>query len=258
MAGMIAITFALPEESRDFAHALHHAGSFGPPDCPMLLGNLGPQEVLIVHTGMGEARTRERLIPFFENHPVERVISAGYAGGLDPLLPTGTLFLAENYSSPEWLARARALFQNRSRVGTLATAPAALETCQAKAALARRTGALAVDMETAAIAALCREKGIPLLSLRAISDNAREELAVPFSICFDAEKQRPRPFALVKFLLRHPSRLPGFIRFVAGVNLARRVLTHALVELVETPAAEIASAPASPSAPSPPSGLFPG
>jgi adenosylhomocysteine nucleosidase len=107
-----------------------------------------------------------------------------------------------------------------------------LETPQAKAEFAKATGAVAVDMETATIAEQCRERGVPLLSIRVISDTARQELPVPFSVCFDVEKERPRVGALLAFLLRHPSRIRAFIRFVRTVGRARRLLSGALLDLV--------------------------
>ena len=61
---MIAITFALPEESRDFVHALGHPGAAGSAALPALLGNLGSRELWVFHTGMGAARTCERLAAF--------------------------------------------------------------------------------------------------------------------------------------------------------------------------------------------------
>ena len=163
---------------------------------------------------------------------MRQVISAGYAAGLDPALPAGALFLAENYCDPCLLAAAQASLKGRAWTGRLATSPAVLETVRQKADFACRTGAIAADMETAAIAALCQERGVPLLSLRVISDTAREELAVPFSVCFDAEHERPRPLALAGFLLRHPSRLRGFIRFATAIGRARMRLAQALVEVV--------------------------
>jgi adenosylhomocysteine nucleosidase len=230
---MIAITFALPEESRDFAGSLRHPGVTGAPSCEALLGNTGAGECLLFHTGMGQARARERVARLLREHPVKRLISAGYAGGLDPALAAGSLFLARNYSDSRWLAQAQAALKGRARIGVLATAPNVLETRDEKARFARQTGADAVDMETAAIHALCLEHGVPMLSLRVISDPAGEELTVPFSVCFDAVTERPRPAALLGFLLRNPSRVTGFIQFALRMSRVRGVLTDALLRVVD-------------------------
>lgn len=226
---MIAITFALSDESKDFSRLLRDAESLGPHGFPALPCQGGAREVLLFHTGMGANRTRERLRQLWDDHPsVECVISAGYAGALDPVLSAGAIILAENYSNPERLAAAEAILEGRAHIGKLATCDTALETCQGKTQLAKATGAIAVDMETSTIAELCRERGVPLLSIRVISDTAHEELAVPFSVCFDARTERPRVGALLAFLLCHPVRIPAFIRFVRTVNRARRLLAEAL------------------------------
>ena len=232
---MIAITFALPEESKDLTQALCHPACTGSLIPRAILGNLGSREVLVVHTGMGSERTREQIARLWKDHPkgIQCVISAGYAGGLDPKLPAGAIILAENYSDPELLAAARATLGEGCSVVTMKSIDSALETCAEKAGLASATGAAAVDMETATIAALCRDHGTPLLSMRVISDSACEELAVPFSVCFDARTQCPRTASLLWFLARHPSRIPGFVQFVTGINRARRKLTHALLEVIK-------------------------
>lgn len=231
---MLAIAFALPDESRSFVKNLRHSGQTGPPEAQVVLGNLGTEEILVLHTGMGPERARERLAMYLNALPITRVISAGYAGGLDPALQPGNIVIGENYSTPEWVEQVVRLHGRRVRAGRLKTSAAVLETVADKAAFAEETGAIAVDMETASLWALCHEKKIPMLSVRAISDTADEELAVPFSVCFDAEKERPRPGALVSFLLRHPSRLKPFLGFVNQMGKVREALAQVLTALVAT------------------------
>ena len=101
-----------------------------------------------------------------------------------------------------------------------------------KAALARETGAQAVDMETSAIARVCAAHGIPMLSLRAISDTAAAEIPVPLHISYDLTMQRPRIAVLLAFLARNPSRILPFTRFVQGLAPARRAMTSAILKLL--------------------------
>ena len=106
-------------------------------------------------------------------------------------------------------------------------------TAAAKSALAAETGALAVDMETAWIAGSARRRGVPMLSLRVISDAAGQDFPVPGGILFDAVRQRPRYVALPAWLLAHPG--AGSRRswaFVRGLGPARERLTRALRLLV--------------------------
>ncbi len=231
---MIVIAFALPEESRDLVAALEHPVRSGSKALPVIRGTYAGRLVTVFHTGIGAASARERLRGFWEQYEgalPQAAIGTGFAGGLDPALAPGALILAENY--PDCLAAARSrLGAERVSVGMLASASAVLETPEAKATHALQTGAIAVDMETATVAAFFREKGVPFLGLRAISDAVGDPLPVPSSVWFDGRTQRPRPLALVAFLLWHPGRIAPFARFVGNVNRARRTLTAALLEVI--------------------------
>lgn len=150
-----------------------------------------------------------------------------------PKLRVGNLVLGQNHSDPGLLNVARLLLENeRPHLGTLLTQTAALETVAGKAALHAATGALAVDMETAWIAGVCAGAGVPLLSLRVISDAAAQSFPVPGHVLFDAARQRPRYVALPLWLLSHPSQIPPFAAFVRGLAPARVRLTRALEHLV--------------------------
>lgn len=230
---MLAITCALPDESRQLLHSFQHKGMTGPLGVSATLGNIGPHEAVLFLTGMGEGRVRQRLGLFLESYRVSYLLSMGYAGGLSPQLSSGALFLAQNYSSPALLHAAQGILGGRATTGQLVTTSHAVETLGEKAALAAESGADAVDMETAAIAALCHAHSVPMLSLRGISDTATEELPVPFSVCFDAETERPKVGSLLGYLARHPKRLRGFLRFVDEMARVRTSLAGAVRDLVE-------------------------
>ena len=225
---MIAVTFALPQESQDFRHALRHATAVGAAVPPWLLGNIGLEEVLVGHTGVGPAAAAENLAALLAVHRPQMLISTGFAGGLKPRLATGDLLIATNFSAPELVAKSRALLAGDPHAffGALTSQPQPAETVAQKSALARATGALGVDMETASIAAACALAGVPLLAVRAISDSAREPLPVPFAEWFDLAAQRPRPLALVRWLASHPAQISPFARFVRGLTPARHAFTR--------------------------------
>ncbi|MGB8166597.1 MAG: hypothetical protein WCF18_03840, partial [Chthoniobacteraceae bacterium] len=204
---MIAVTFALPEESRDFRRR-HTA------------------QVSVTHSGAGPDAAARHIVQVLAERP-EFVIAAGFAGGLDPRLRVGEIVVATNYSSPELLVRAGGV-----AAGAFAHADLPVETVAAKAAL-RATGAVAVDMESQPIATACSRAGVPLLVVRVISDPAGEVLPVPFATWFDPARQRPRPAPLVWFLVRHPSRILPFVRFVRGLRPARRALAMFLLRFLE-------------------------
>ncbi len=228
---MIAVTFALPEESQDFTKALRDRRRVGARD---FLGKIGAREVLVAHTGVGLASAAACARELLKTHAPELVISAGYAGGLDPRLAVGDLFFATNFSTPALLEKVRAQFAENPRhfFGDLTSQLAVVDSVGAKEQLARESGALAVDMETAAIAAECANAGVPFLSVRVISDAARDPLPVPMERWFDLQRQRPRILSLLAFLATHPARIAPFARFVRALAPARRRLTELLLQLV--------------------------
>ena len=211
--GQVAVCFAMTDESRLF--------TAGP----------GEPGVTVIHTGVGGAPDlRERFARRLAAAGSPRlVISAGYVGALSPILAVGDLVLAENRSSPALLSRARdALAGEPVHVGALLTTPDAVEHARDKARLHRETGAIAVDMETAWIAEACASAGLPLLSLRVVSDAAGEDFPVPNRVLYDVARQTPRYVALPLWLALHPSRIGTFVRFVRALGPARERLTRAL------------------------------
>jgi len=231
---MIVVIFALPEESRDLRRALRDSvvgdgwtrGFLSSANCA--------EEIRVTHTGVGFASAAAKIAKLLSGDRPRVVISSGYAGGLDPQLKISDLLLATNFSAPGLVALCRTSAGDR-RVpvfGWLTSQAAAVESVADKAALADETGAHAVDMETEAIALACSAAGVPLLSVRAISDAASQPLPVPFEHWFDLARQRPRPVALVSYLARQPSRIAAFARFVRGLPSARLALTGYLVDLL--------------------------
>ena len=144
-------------------------------------------ELTVVRTGADPVKARreaERLVA----SGVVALISFGVAGGLDPRLRAGDLILADRVILPdgraidtdaEWLLRAQArLEQPRSRalVGAVAGSDQLLATPAEKRLLCERSGALAGDMESGAVAAVAAAAGLPFLVVRAVSDGATRVL----------------------------------------------------------------------------------
>jgi hypothetical protein len=87
-------------------------------------------------------------------------------------------------------------------------------------------------METEFIARACAACGIPLLSLRVISDTPHNRLPAPANVLFDIERQQTRMLKLATHLLAHPSRIPRLVHFARRIAHARKTLATALVQVV--------------------------
>jgi len=211
---MIAVTFALPDESREFVR---------------LLGDRS-REISVLHTGVCERICRERIGRFLNSNNFEFLISSGFAGGVDPALQAGDLLLAENFSDPQLLARARVI--PGSQVGKLVTAGAVIESDIDRQQFAAQNGAAAVDMETEFIARACAARKLPMLSLRAISDTAAAPFPAPPSVLFDIDQQKTDVPKLAAYFLKRPTQVVRLVRFARQIAIARANLTVALETLL--------------------------
>jgi adenosylhomocysteine nucleosidase len=211
---MIAVTFALPTESIGLREFLGGRGS----------------AVAIFHTGVGEKTCRERIETFLSEQNFQFLISAGFAGGIEDSLGVGDLVLARNFSDARLSEIPRELLVLRE--GNLATSDHVIESAEERTRFAREHDAIAVDMETAWIAESCAQHNLPLISLRTISDTAAAPFPAPPAVLFDLERQKTNYFALIKYLLRHPSGFVRLPRFAAQIREARASLTNAMIILL--------------------------
>lgn len=178
------------------------------------------------------ARTEaERLI----GSGADALLSFGVAGGLDPALKPGTLILAETVvegdetypSDADWHDAVMAEAAPLALVpGALAGSDHALTSAADKSALYEASDALAVDMESHAVAAVAAERGLPFLALRAIADPAQRSLprAALGSIGPDG---RSRLGPVLLGLGRRPWELPALLALDRSFRAALAALEKA-------------------------------
>ena len=232
---MIAITFALPAESADFRRLLTGRRDVVSNGVKAIHGQRHGKTIALLHTGVGQTACEERIGAFLRAQPLSCLISGGLAGGLSNNLSVGQLLVAENFADRNFLATTRKLLtKHHAQFGTLHTAPTMVDKARERAALAVETGAVAVDMETEFIARECATLGIPLLSLRAISDTPLQPFPVPPRVLFDQVRQKTPLASLVFYLTRHPISAIRMIGFLQRISHARRAMTAALDDLLDS------------------------
>jgi adenosylhomocysteine nucleosidase len=226
---MIAITFALPTESSGLRRQLRNVRRFG----DMVAGKIGERAVTVSHTGVGAKNCNDRVETLLHKTRPRLLISSGFAGAVSEDLQVGDLILAENFSDRQLLSAAERILRDRDpRVAKLFTSTSIVDSVTERNEIARASGAVAVDMETDAIVGICNAHGVPLLSLRAISDTPKEPLPAPPNILFDIERQRTDPRKLFGHIIAGPSAIIRLLQFFRQIRETRTVLTDALVALV--------------------------
>ena len=228
----IAVTFALPEESSEFLRRLRDKSHNDRNGITTIRGKIADREVEVLHTGVGERVCRQRLGKFLENQQFDFLISTGFAGALNDKMQVGDLLLAKNFSTVDLNEKSSSISRLPIYLADLFTAPTLTDSSDKRTEIARTTGAAAVDMETEFIARACAAHGIPLLSLRVMSDTPREPFPAPARVLFDVATQRTDLRKLATFFLTHPNRIPGLLHFARKIAHARKTLADALVAIV--------------------------
>ena len=93
-----------------------------------------------------------------------------------------------------------------------------------KAILFRRTGAIGVDMESAAVAAVAQKRGIPFIVVRAVADGVETTIPQSALNAFD-EFGRLNFLKLIQGFVRHPSELFALFRIGRSYHAAQRTLS---------------------------------
>jgi hypothetical protein len=93
---------------------------------------------------------------------------------------------------------------------------------------------IALDMETAAIARACEDRGVPWAVVRAISDRATDGSVDDEVFHLARQDGRPDPAAVARYLVRHPGRIPGLVRRGRDATLAARCAAHAAIAAART------------------------
>ena len=142
-------------------------------------GELAGKVVAVVLAGAGRARAQRGAEVLLAGHRPRWLISAGFAGALNPRFHRNDLVLASEVVNLEGSRFAIDLAVPDSpglHSGRLLTVDEIVRTAAEKADLRQTHAADLVDMETSSVAALCAERGVRFLSVRVISDEATTDL----------------------------------------------------------------------------------
>jgi adenosylhomocysteine nucleosidase len=137
--------------------------------------------IAIVESGNGFARARKAAQALIDAHSPPWVLSAGFSGALRPEMKVGHIVMADaivdlHGHELDIDVHVAADPSRGLHVGKIVTADHIVRTVAEKQALAGRTGAIAVDLESLAVAQVCREAKTRFLAVRVISDDMSADL----------------------------------------------------------------------------------
>jgi adenosylhomocysteine nucleosidase len=200
------------------------------------LATLGADEVLLVANGAGPDRAAAATDAGMKAFAAAAIVSTGFCGALAPELEIADLVSATSvwiadrcYTTSMWerppglSAITNAAEPQRHFSGPIRSIPYVVQTAEEKRNLAV-TGAIAVEMEAAGIAARAKSYGVPLYCIRAVTDLAGETLANNFNMALRLDGQFDT-ILILKGTLRHPMvRLPELFRLRKRCVRAAHVL----------------------------------
>jgi adenosylhomocysteine nucleosidase len=196
--------------------------------------------IAVAYSGAGAINARtasESLIA----QGATRLISWGCAAALNETLNPGDLVLADTLIDAEnnpiaiqtdWHRQAKNLLSTSATVhaGGLAESKTIVASSGDKKRLCAQTGAIALDMESVAIAKVAAQHKLPFLAIRTIADPANMDLpkAINYSLNNEGEVALGK---LLLFIALHPTELPGLIKLGLHFNAAKNTLKLAAKQL---------------------------
>ncbi len=195
---------------------------------PLASGN-----VFLRISGVGAKRASSAAKALLEQGATS-LLSWGSAGGLIPGLSPGSVVLPKVivavdgsvYSvNAAWHGHLCSQLKGKVDLheGGLAESRTVVASPAEKSTLFRQTGAIAVDMESAALAAVAHEAGVPFIAIRAVVDPVGLTISRSALVALD-EFGELRPLRLLKTFARHPIELPSLIRLGRDFRAAQITL----------------------------------
>lgn len=164
----------------------------------------------------------------------DRLISWGCAAALAPQLNPGDLVIASQAISEQqiafntdsgWAAKMQRLLPATLPIvnGSLAESSRIVATSTDKKRIHQQTGAVALDMESAAVIRAAEQANLPCLIIRAIADPITMDLPQAVAQSLNDQGQ-VELMKLLRFLLAHPWEIPALIKLGLHFNAAQKTL----------------------------------
>jgi len=210
--------------------------------CVVERGQCNGVETLLVQFGMGKARAQRAVEAVLSRYPLDAVVSLGFSGALTDDLQVGDVIVCGKIRhsggdddvacDANLLSKAMALSSSRLCVieGIGATSDAFVPDVDTKRRIASELGATAVDMESHWIGRAAVARGLPFLSVRAISDCLTARLP-PIERFIDADG-RMRRRSMAACCLRRPRTIAELVSLGRNARRAGRTLAACALDLL--------------------------
>ncbi|HTK77348.1 MAG TPA: hypothetical protein VL371_18940 [Gemmataceae bacterium] len=168
---------------------------------------IGAHHALLIANGMGWARAAAAVDSGDTFRP-DAIVSTGFCGALDERLSVADIVVATAVVGDGRDCPARSV---GPRAGVIVSLDHVAQTAVEKQKL-RKSGAIAVEMEAAAVGKAAADRGIPFYCVRAVTDLAGETFANDFNRALRGDGHLDTISILRGALCRPRSRIPELLR----------------------------------------------
>jgi len=227
----IAILAPMPSELKPLVRGLALKPSRSG-DRSLLRSMVGRTEIVATTTGIGTRAAASKAGTILDGGPIDHLVVVGIAGGIGPSVEIGDLVIPQvvidHASGKQYRPHPFGSAEARGKLVTSDQAPMDL----AEVARFEHQGVIAVDMETAAIAAVCASRGCPWSVFRAISDRADDGSTDAEMFALATPDGKPDLPAALRFVFRNPGRIPQLVNLARGATLAANNAASAAIRAI--------------------------
>jgi adenosylhomocysteine nucleosidase len=224
----VAFVCAMPMELRPLAKRLRlrrsRAGDIG-----VRSGTARGRAVLAVATGMGTALATDQTQRLLAAIEVGHVIIFGIAGAVGDGIALGTVIRPRAVvDGTDGAEHVPAPLRSATPGGTIWTTDELITNPDVLSGL-RSRGVVALDMETAAIAAVCERHGVGWSAVRVISDRAADGVVTDEVFRLSKQDGTPDVAAVTRYFARHPGHVPRMARLASAARKATAIAADAAI-----------------------------
>jgi adenosylhomocysteine nucleosidase len=197
------------------------------------------ESLLLAYSGAG-ANNAHAAAELLIAQGATRLISWGCAAALSPSLQSGNLVLADNLITADgdtltidshWFRHVKTGLEKLAlnnafalRTGDLLESKTLVAKSLEKQQLYQQSKAVALDMESVAIAKVAQARSLPFLAIRAIADPVSMDLPEAVRVALNDQGDVDMG-KLIRFFLTHPSEIKGLCALGQQFNAAKNTLT---------------------------------
>ncbi|MBN1911559.1 MAG: hypothetical protein JW818_17590, partial [Pirellulales bacterium] len=203
-------------------------------------GRFEGRRIVLVESGTGPQRAAKATEALIAGHQPEWIVSAGFAGGLNARLKRHDLVLADSVAHTDGrrlaidLKADPAAFGPGVHVGRIVSAEKIVRLPADKERLGQEHDALAVDLESFAVAEVCRREQVRFLDIRVITDAVNEPLPADVQRLTDQPSPAARLGAAVGAIWRRPSSVKDMLSLRQNAMVASDHLAALICDVIRT------------------------